>query len=407
MIATSIVFDHRGRTARTAEGPLEVRVTIARKPYYISTGVRVRRNQWAAGRVVSHPQADELNERLAAVLSSVMREVNACLAGGRAVSAADIRRRVYGLAEGDTSFRDWAREQVDALGIREGTRKHYETLLRRMGEFGRLEAWQDVTVERIYEFDRWLHALRRRGTSVQAATGELPPALSDAAVHTYHKCLRCLLGRAVRTGRLAASPYGQLRGEFRHGEKESTEYLTEEEMAAVESLRPVPGSQMALARDLFVFQMYTGLSYADAQAFDITRYKKVGGTWRSTAERIKTGVPYVNQLLPPAVEVLERYGMKIPRLGNADYNKCLKALGMAAGIGTPLHSHLARHTFATYMLRNGVKIENLSKMLGHTSVTRTQRYAKVLAESVHEDFEMIGRLLEKRRRGGRAGGKKT
>jgi site-specific recombinase XerD len=64
-----------------------------------------------------------------------------------------------------------------------------------------------------------------------------------------------------------------------------------------------------------------------------------------------------------------------------------------AGISTPLHSHLARHTFATYMLRNGAKIENVSRMLGHTNITQTQRYAKVLAESVHEDFDRVAEKM--------------
>jgi site-specific recombinase XerD len=63
------------------------------------------------------------------------------------------------------------------------------------------------------------------------------------------------------------------------------------------------------------------------------------------------------------------------------------------GIETRLHSHLARHTFATRMLRMGVKIENLSKMLGHTNITQTQKYAKVMAQSVHDDFEMVAKKL--------------
>jgi site-specific recombinase XerD len=60
-----------------------------------------------------------------------------------------------------------------------------------------------------------------------------------------------------------------------------------------------------------------------------------------------------------------------------------------AGIKIKMHSHLARHTFATWMLRNGAKIENVSRMLGHTNITQTQRYAKVLAQSVHEEFERV------------------
>ena len=194
-------------------------------------------------------------------------------------------------------------------------------------------------------------------------------------------------------GRIEANIYDRMRGDFHKGIKENVEYLTEEEMAAVMSLRPVAGSQMAVARDLFVFQLFTGLSYSDAQAFDIQDYKLVNGKWISVGERIKTGVAFVSQLLPPAVEVLERYGMQVPRIGNADYNHALKAIGMAAGITTRMHSHLARHTFATYMLRNGVKIENLAKMMGHSTIRETQKYAKVLAQSVHEEFEMIAGKL--------------
>ena len=129
------------------------------------------------------------------------------------------------------------------------------------------------------------------------------------------------------------------------------------------------------------------------QAFDMDDYKWNGNRWINTGERIKTGVPYVSSLLPPALRVLEKYGMEIPKMNNADYNRQLKALQTMAGIKTRLHSHLARHTFATFMLRNGVKIENVSKMLGHTNITQTQRYAKVLAQSVHDDFDMIAEKM--------------
>ena len=71
----------------------------------------------------------------------------------------------------------------------------------------------------------------------------------------------------------------------------------------------------------------------------------------------------------------------------------LKVIQQALGIRTKLHSHLARHTFATRALRLGAKIENVSRMLGHTNITQTQRYAKVLAQSVHDDFELINEKL--------------
>lgn len=58
-----------------------------------------------------------------------------------------------------------------------------------------------------------------------------------------------------------------------------------------------------------------------------------------------------------------------------------------------LSFHCARHTFATMCLNNGVKMENVSKMLGHTNVRTTQQYAKVLNAEVEKDFEMLERIL--------------
>ena len=167
-------------------------------------------------------------------------------------------------------------------------------------------------------------------------------------------------------------------------------------MNAIVKLKVPKGTQIEMARDLFVFQMYTGLSYSDTQAFDFSKYKKVKGKWINTGERIKTGVAYVSSLLPPAVAVLEKYGWTVPKIDNADYNHLLKVVGTMANIPTKMHTHLARHTFATWMLRNGAKIENVSRMLGHTNIRQTQRYAKVLAESVHEDFDMVAAKLQEK-----------
>jgi site-specific recombinase XerD len=65
------------------------------------------------------------------------------------------------------------------------------------------------------------------------------------------------------------------------------------------------------------------------------------------------------------------------------------------GIKTKLHSHLARHTFATFMLDKGVPIEHVSKMLGHTNITQTQRYAKVKPKAIYDDFDRVATMLAK------------
>ena len=79
-------------------------------------------------------------------------------------------------------------------------------------------------------------------------------------------------------------------------------------------------------------------------------------------------------------------------MNNQRYNQMLKAIGMVIGIER-LHSHMGRHTFATWMLSNGSKIENVSKMLGHTDIKMTQRYAEVLAKDVYDDYDKAAEKL--------------
>ena len=398
MITQRIIFDHRNRTKKGEEGPVEIVLTYKRQRFYFNTGVRVRGSELFNGEIINRGDAAELQQRLDISTKKIMQAVNRCIEEGRAINVAQIRRQVFSL-EQDTDYESdsllqWMEEQIPLLPIKEGTRRRYTVTLKRMREYGKMTRWSDLTVENLYKWDTWLHQLTKAQSNGDKQAEREQHPIGDAAVYNYHRTLRSLLTRAVKFQIIDANPYDRVRGEFRKGIRENVEYLTEEEITAIESLQPIEGTQMAMARDLFVFQLYTGLSYADTQSFDISNYKYIQGKWLSVGERVKTGVPYVSQLLPQAVEVLERYGMRPPLVNNSQYNESLKVIQSALGITTRLHSHLARHTFATRALRMGVKIENVSRMLGHTNITQTQRYAKVLAESVHEDFNKMAAILQ-------------
>ena len=398
-ITNSIAWDHRGRVPEGGTGQLEIRITLNRKSYYFGTGIKCRKADFIAGQIVNCPGAKQLNDRLAIIYSKVLAHVNACVSAGEHINIEAIRSQVFNIVESysdDPTFINWIEQQIPLLNLTPGTLRHYNLLVSRLIEFGKIRRWQDITVENIYMWDAWLHNLTKPISDANIKAGHKPEKISDGAVWNYHKNLKAMIRRAHKFGKIESNPYDRLRGEFSKGEKESVEYLTEDEMRRFEALQLPDGTPLATAHDLFILQMYTGLSYSDMQAFDIGQYKWDGSKWTHTGERIKTGVPFVSDLLPPVVNVLEKYGMSVPKMNNADYNRHLKSLAMMAGITTRMHTHLARHTFATQMLSNDVKIQNVSKMLGHKSIHQTQRYAKVLAKDVHEDFEKIAKKLTKK-----------
>ena len=396
MITTKLIFDRRKTASRTREGYIEVRITIDRTTKYISTGVRVHKNEWAADRVVNRQDADTLNERLAIIFEKVSRYSNECVKQCKTFDIESVKQIVWKqveMSKDEPTFIQWCEKQIPLLGVSEGTAKHYYPLVTRLTEYGRMNRWQDVTVENIANFDAWLHQITKPISDAALKSGKKPEKLSDGAVYNYHKCLKALLNRALVFGLIVNNPYNRLKGKFKRGDRENLEYLTDEEMQKFEAIILPKGDILDVVHDLFAFQMYTGLPFSDMQSFDASDYKWDGKAWRHVGERIKTGVPYVSQLLPPAVKVLEKYGWEIPQISNADYNRHLKSLGQMAGIKTRLHSHLARHTFATWMLRHGVSIENVSKMLGHTNIKQTQRYAKVQAQAVYDDFDKIAEQM--------------
>lgn len=386
----SIIFDYRGRAKNGKPGSVDVRVTIDRRSYYIATGVKVLPSEWRYGRVVNRYDCAELNERVGIVARKVEQELNACIQEGRTVNVDDIRRRVFAVREvSERPLIDWIREQVPKLNTSSGTMRHYNTLIARLEEYGRLNRWEDLTVENLCEWDAWLHRLPARQSAAERLQKKPVGRVCDGTVWNHHKWLKAMLSRAERFGLIARNPYISLRGQFKRGDKESVEYLTRDEMLRIEAVDVKGDARLEVARDLFVIQMYTGLSFSDLMRFDIKDYNKVSGRYVRVGTRVKTGVPFVSMLLPPVVAILKKYNWQIPVVNNADYNRDLKIIGQAAKIDTRLHSHLARHTFATWMLSEGVPIESLSKMLGHTNITQTQRYAKVLAENIMNEFDKI------------------
>ena len=152
--------------------------------------------------------------------------------------------------------------------------------------------------------------------------------------------------------------------------------------------------EMETARDIFLFACYTGAAYCDLMELDKSHLVRddEGSLWLKF-NRQKTGVPCRVKLLPEAIRLMEKLHSDeretlLPFMGYATYQSYLKALRLRAGISFPFTTHTARHTFATLItLEQGVPIETVSKMLGHSNVSMTERYAKVTPQKLFEEFD--------------------
>jgi site-specific recombinase XerD len=132
-----------------------------------------------------------------------------------------------------------------------------------------------------------------------------------------------------------------------------------------------------------------------------------GNTWIYTS-RAKTRESVKIPLLPKADEILQKYldafwpgkvDNLLPVYTNQKTNTYLKVIARACGIHKAVTFHVARHTFATTVtLSNGVPIETVSKLLGHTKLSTTQIYARVLQKKVGEDMEQLISLYRERQR---------
>ena len=171
--------------------------------------------------------------------------------------------------------------------------------------------------------------------------------------------------------------------------KEKIEYLTDAELAI--KANTDFGDRLNKVRDLFVFQAGSGLAYADMASLVPEDIQVKDGTYYIQKNRVKTNIEYTAILLPKALEVLTRYNYCLPVISNAKLNEYLKELQSQCNLRKRLHSHLARKTYCTHLLNNGIRMDVVSKCAGHSSIRTTEAvYGQLLKETIISE---VGRII--------------
>lgn len=369
------VFDRKHTASKTTKGTVQIEILFERKRKWLSTGVRLYSDQWSEKTKVKNTvQSLDLNERLDTQMRNINEFINGLVKNKEPFSF-DKLEHFLKYSQTKESFIDFIKRRVgERTDLRQGTLNTHASLITSLKEFGRIVYFTDVTTANIMHYDNFLHGKYNKQTTI----------------HGYHKRLKRYINEAIKYDLLKDNPYNKLK--FERGKSEGIKYLTLEQIKQIQGLKTASES-IERVRDLFIFQCFTGLSYADLFNFDFSGVIKKGNKFFIRDIRVKTEEEYFLMLLKPAMEILQKYDFKLPVISNYQYNLRLKVVQELARIKQNLHSHMARHSFAVMALNMGVSIENLAKMMGHTDIKTTQIYAKVLNKSVQEEFEKMDSKL--------------
>ena len=177
------------------------------------------------------------------------------------------------------------------------------------------------------------------------------------------------------------------------------EYLTADELRKIEE-KEFTTTRLSQVKDVFLFSCYTGLSYADVEKLrpsDISDGVD-GERWIFTYRK-KTGTRAAIPLLPIVANIVDKYkdhpycvshDRVLPVSSNQKMNEYLVEIAALSQVNKKIGNRIAKRTFATTVtLLNGVPIESVSKMLGHTNIRTTQLYAKILDVKVGSDMALL------------------
>jgi len=233
--------------------------------------------------------------------------------------------------------------------------------------------------------------------------GEKRPVLGNNGVMKHLERFKKMVNLAVKLEWIERNPFNQIHLRYI---KYDRAYLSERELTLLEETEFF-SERLQKVKDCFIFSCYTGLSYVDVK--ELTENNLVKGIdnnyWIYT-KREKTGERVKIPILPKAWEILEKYretkemeGVSnlLPVFSKQKTNVYLKEIAVSCGIHKNITFHVARHTFATtVMLSNGVPIETVSKLLGHSKLSTTQVYARVVETKISEDISnLLDRFKEK------------
>ena len=380
---------------KSGKAPIMGRITIGRSIAQFSCKLSCNPDLWnpRESRMDGKSrEAVEINGKLENLLLSVQSAYQSLLSKGCPFDAADVKE----LFQGSVQTRCMLIERLDMLikekeshvgvDIRKesmasyhSTRIHLQEFIQKKYKVSDL-ALSQLTENFIHEFQQYF-------------LGEC--GFQESTFYNVATHLKTVCRLAYREGVADILLFDKVK--ISKGDKRLPKALDKEALDILKALNfEYLEEDLETARDIFLFACYTGVAYCDLMGLGKKHlFRDDEGSLWLKFNRHKTGVLCRIKLLPQAIRLMEKLHNNeretlLPYIKYKNYQTCLKALRLRAGISFPFTTHTARHTFATLItLEQGVPIETVSKMLGHSNVSMTERYAKVTPQKLFEEFDRL------------------
>lgn len=403
----SVLFFTRKLSISVDKLSIYARITINGKRSEISLKRIVLVSEWDVDKARCRGNTSKikfLNAYLDEVYSKILDCQKQLFSEGKMVSANSIKARFLGEDENHKSLRDIIEyhnsNMIDVLKF--GTMKNYYTTEKYLYKFldNELKV-SDIYLKQlnhrfICDFEIFL---RNNKNSKNELT------LTNNGVMKHLERFKKMINLACKLEWISKNPFQMFQLKFK---KFDREYLSERELELIENTF-FTKEGLERVKDCFLFSCYTGLSYVDVKMLKSNHIARgIDNNYWIFTKREKTNETVKIPLLPKALEIINKYkafskhnnGEKVlPIYSNQKINVYLKDIAEDCGIHKNLTFHVARHTFATtVMLSNGVPLETVSKLLGHSKLSTTQIYARVVETKISEDISNLLQRFETKKK---------
>ncbi|WP_188653106.1 site-specific integrase [Yeosuana aromativorans] len=394
----SVVLFTRKSRSKQQELSIYARITVNGKRSEISLKRHVQQKEWDTsknrGRGSSYP-IQTLNRYLDQEYCRLLDCHKQLLEEDKVVSSQAIKSRYLGEDNTQKTLNELLvyhnTNMVNVL--KSGTMKNYYTTERYLHKFLKQKLkTKDVYLKQlnyrfIIDFEQYLRNYKNSKKQLM---------LSNNGVMKHLERFKKIINLGIKLEWITKNPFNQFQLKF---EKYDRQYLTERELQLIEDTS-FNNDRLERVKDCFLFSCYTGLSYIDVRELTSNQIAKGidNNHWIFT-KREKTNETVKVPILPQAMDIINKYKGDsqnrsgkplLPLSSNQKTNSYLKEIAMEIGIHKNITFHVARHTFATtVMLSNGVPIETVSKLLGHTKLSTTQIYARVVESKISEDIQNL------------------